>query len=585
MKVSEFAVKKRSGGRWQGALAGLLGAALYALPGYVAANDGENAFTPSATNDQSSPVSKSKAQPKPRPKATVKSKAKLQAKAKPSVPAQTNKIQPATASASKPAGSTAAAGKSVPAPDAKVASPQQAVIPVSTVNPLIITEVKPATVLAAVVATDDNYLQDEGVVPAGAASSGDDKLLPNLVRVLAEHPLIKVADDGVSEANERIDVERSGWYPKVGVSADKGVEKTNTTIQGQTDGTFHPWQAGISADQLLWDFGTTNARITRAEQNLSVTQLELDAQRQGLLFSGLDAHLKLIRAQQVLGYARQNETSLTKQTHLEDLRIGTGRGYTTDYLQAKGQLENARARRVAGESGVDTALSAYRTVFGSVEVNLNALDPVREAEGLPTSLEEVLSLVETNNPDYLVAKARAGFKAAERDEIYKTQWMPRVGAVAQAKNRNNYDGIVGRYDDKKVMVQATWDYTFGGKATHETDAATYAAAAELNKADYTELQSKQAARDAWTDLLAARERLTYLTSQVEINKRFLNLARKEREIGRRSLLDVLNGEVNLVNAQSELAVAQTDEVIASYGVLRAIGRLTLPSVQVASNQQ
>ena len=42
------------------------------------------------------------------------------------------------------------------------------------------------------------------------------------------------------------------------------------------------------------------------------------------------------------------------------------------------------------------------------------------------------------------------------------------------------------------------------------------------------------------------------------------MARKERELGRRSLLDLLNGEVALINAQSDAAAARVDEVIAAY---------------------
>ncbi len=53
----------------------------------------------------------------------------------------------------------------------------------------------------------------------------------------------------------------------------------------------------------------------------------------------------------------------------------------------------------------------------------------------------------------------------------------------------------------------------------------------------------------------------------------LDLARKERELGRRSLLDLLNGEVALINAQSDAAAARVDEVIAAHRLLRAIGGL------------
>jgi adhesin transport system outer membrane protein len=52
------------------------------------------------------------------------------------------------------------------------------------------------------------------------------------------------------------------------------------------------------------------------------------------------------------------------------------------------------------------------------------------------------------------------------------------------------------------------------------------------------------------------ERTNYLINQAQISGNFLDLARKERELGRRSLLDLLNGEVALINAQSDAAAAR-----------------------------
>lgn len=46
------------------------------------------------------------------------------------------------------------------------------------------------------------------------------------------------------------------------------------------------------------------------------------------------------------------------------------------------------------------------------------------------------------------------------------------------------------------------------------------------------------------------ERAEFLSNQVSMAANFLELARKERELGRRSLLDILNGEIGLINAQA-----------------------------------
>ncbi|MCG8619966.1 MAG: TolC family protein, partial [Desulfobacterales bacterium] len=64
-----------------------------------------------------------------------------------------------------------------------------------------------------------------------------------------------------------------------------------------------------------------------------------------------------------------------------------------------------------------------------------------------------------------------------------------------------------------------------------------------------------------------------LDQQADILKNFLELAKKERKMGTRSLLDVLNGEVNYINAQGTAIAAREDMKIAAYNLVFAMGQM------------
>jgi adhesin transport system outer membrane protein len=81
--------------------------------------------------------------------------------------------------------------------------------------------------------------------------------------------------------------------------------------------------------------------------------------------------------------------------------------------------------------------------------------------------------------------------------------------------------------------------------------------------------------NAWQNLLISRENHTYLENQVVIVEEFLNLARKERKLGTRSLLDVLDGEINFINATSMAVAAHVETFLAAYQLYYAMGNLTL----------
>jgi outer membrane protein TolC len=91
---------------------------------------------------------------------------------------------------------------------------------------------------------------------------------------------------------------------------------------------------------------------------------------------------------------------------------------------------------------------------------------------------------------------------------------------------------------------------------------------------------EQQARTAWSNLETAQKRVESLSTQVDILFEFLEIARKERRLGKRSLLDVLSGEVDYIIAQSSLAAARAETVKAAFELLYAMGRLSPESLNL-----
>ena len=90
---------------------------------------------------------------------------------------------------------------------------------------------------------------------------------------------------------------------------------------------------------------------------------------------------------------------------------------------------------------------------------------------------------------------------------------------------------------------------------------------------------QEQARNAWQELETSRLNLEHLRNEANIAAEFLELARKERALGRRSLIDVLAGETALINASSDAASAETDMAIAVFKLLSSMGRLEVGAVK------
>ncbi len=78
---------------------------------------------------------------------------------------------------------------------------------------------------------------------------------------------------------------------------------------------------------------------------------------------------------------------------------------------------------------------------------------------------------------------------------------------------------------------------------------------------------------AWSQLEAARAQLQSDRVAVESNKVALQGVREEEKVGQRTLLDVLNAELEYLNSQVNLETTRRNLVVAAYSVIGSMGRL------------
>ncbi len=82
----------------------------------------------------------------------------------------------------------------------------------------------------------------------------------------------------------------------------------------------------------------------------------------------------------------------------------------------------------------------------------------------------------------------------------------------------------------------------------------------------------------WGLIVAARGNVAAGKSAVEATRIALQGVREEEKVGQRTILDVLNAEQQNLNAGVNLVSFQRDLVVASYGVLANMGRLTAADI-------
>jgi len=394
-----------------------------------------------------------------------------------------------------------------------------------------------------------------------------------LDQVLPGHNRVKAAEADVESARNLEEVARGGWYPTLTSTVDYGYESQNKP-SGSIDTDMYLKRYEAQVKQLLWDFGAVDAGIDRAELTRVQSEATRTGARQALVLEAVTAYINLVRAHRQVDFARESEANIRRQTGLEEARVQRGSGLSTDVLQAKTQLAGAEAARVAAEGALINASNRFRAIFGRApaDVGTLALPPV-PADLLPRSLPDAVDAARDGNIQLKIAQLVADIARKSAEATKASALYPRVDLIGEARNKQNYSGTAGNQTEQLAKVEVTYPFNLGFTAINSLRAADSAiVAASARQADTRDLVEEQV-RNAWENLATQRMRADHLKNQSNIASEFLELARKERKLGTRSLIDVLAGETALINANSSATSAEADVAVAAFTLLSSMGRL------------
>ena len=397
------------------------------------------------------------------------------------------------------------------------------------------------------------------------------ELIPEL---LETHNLIKAAEADLIAANERANATMGGWYPTLNLKSNIGREDQNKPGSA-ADTNLSPRETDLSITQLLWDFGKTNSAIRGSDLGRESAKYGLSSATQELLLRAATAYINVVRAVEVQGFARQSEDNIKRQTEIEDALVRRGAGLSTDVLNSKQQLAGAQARRVQADGQLTQARNAFRAVFQRDVINIQSMEkPVLPVGQLPVNAEETVEIALRENPALKKAATDAAVSREAAARARAEGFFPTLNAVAEQKYKNDVSGTIGQQRESLGKVEMNFPFNLGFTATNTLRAANETANAVERRVGETRDVSEQAARDAWSRLETARLRLDHLRNQANISAEYLELARRERQLGTRTLNDILRAETDSINSNSDAASAEADVAIATFSVLTTMGRLT-----------
>ncbi|MBF0191079.1 MAG: TolC family protein [Magnetococcales bacterium] len=412
------------------------------------------------------------------------------------------------------------------------------------------------------------FLAPDSSVRAETLREAVDGILQRHDRILAAKADVGASDERVSERF------KTSFLPTLSLTGHYGHERRMQKSLG-TSTDMESRELDVRLTQLLWDFGKANAAVDVARLQKDQTVAALDTAQQNLILDAATAYYQLRRTNNVLRYARQSVENIKRQGEVEDVRVALGRGYSTDVLQVKTQLAGARAREVQATGAVAQSEERVRTVFLRESGEILKLAPPDESflTNLPKSVDDAVAVGVKKNPQLNQLRLLANMLVSQKRAVERNNFFPTFTGVVERKFKDKVQGVDEFEDETFGKVEMNYPLNLGMASLNSVSAAGQDLEAAQRRYDDTRRLIEEQARVAWHNLNTARANAELLNSQANIAQKFLELAREERKMDKRTLLDILNGETALINARSDAASADTDVIIAAFSLLQAMGSL------------
>ncbi len=378
----------------------------------------------------------------------------------------------------------------------------------------------------------------------------------------------RATDEDVAQAN-------ANWRPQVSVGGTYGYQGINGGL-GPGTFTLHPVTGQLTVTEPIFRGGRTYAEIGKAKATVRAGRAQLLNTEQSVLFNAVSAYMDVVRDEATLSLRANNVAVLQKQLDATQLQFKVGELTRTDVAQSQARLAGAQADFVTAQGQLAVSRSNFEHVIGRPAETLENQPPLPK---LPASVDNAVQLAANLNP--VLIEARENEKAADYavDDALGAL-LPQVSVNGQYQySQGSFTGFtIGAQHATSVTGQVTVPiYQGGAEESAVRQAKQLRSQAELVIAD-TERQVTDATRTAWQSFITAQATIKSNKAQVEANEVAFEGVKQEQQVGARTILDVLNAEQELLNAQVAVVGSQRNSYVAAYQLLAAMGQLTAKSL-------
>lgn len=393
-------------------------------------------------------------------------------------------------------------------------------------------------------------------------------------KALVSHPQAQAGLSRYRAAIENIDVAWGGWWPSVDVATGIGGQKKSypddQPNEALGDKSFTRKEASFSISQNLFSGFNTSRSVDRARHSAAAEYLRLRNTLQDLALDITDVYLKVLERRDMVQLAEENlelHNSILKQI-AQRSRQGVAR--SSDLNQVEGRVARATVNVINARNNLMDAESEYYSLVGVMPGDLKQPDTYELA--VYESFDEALQASVKRHPGILATEK--DIKASESEEsATDSSFFPSLDINIDKSWKHNADGQLGTHADTTAVLKLSYNLFRGGSDRARSKESAYRTQESRAQRDRMLRNAEETLRLAWSAREFIGEQMEHLRLHEASSKKTVKAYQEQFNIGKRTLLDLLDSENELFQSSRSLTSAVYQEVFARFRIVAATGEL------------
>ena len=358
---------------------------------------------------------------------------------------------------------------------------------------------------------------------------------------------------------------KSGYYPKVDFRTGIGIND----VYSPSDYTSTPKEVVFTLRQNIFNGFITDNEVARQKERVRSEAFKLLGTSESLSLRVAEIYLDVLRHEVLNGLATDNLTIHERIFDQIKLRTESGVDNKANFDHVTGRLALAQSNMVITEINVNDARTNYHAVVDHFPKDLVLPAPLDSL--LPATLDDAQQTAVENHPVLKSAQADLDARIAQY-KVANGAFSPVIDLEID-KNWEQEVEIEDWKNELEAMLRLRFNIFNGNKDDARKIETLNLICEARSIRDYTHRQVVESIRLSWMAYKSAQNKINLIDKYVQATHATSEAFTKQWNIGKRTMLDVLDTKAEFINAQKDLINAQFDHLYAQYRILSGMGLL------------